>query len=302
MSPTVEFEGCSRAFLDYIKDVRNLSANTIAAYTRDLGQFGDYLERVGIEDLSSVDHRTLRGFLANQQTRGYSRTTVARRCACLRAFFHFVTQRGLLEGDPSTTLTFPVKGRSLPRFLSESEVDSLIEEAGHGSGLPLRDTAIMEMLYATGMRVGELCRLGLGDTERESGSVRVVGKGDRERVVLAGRPAMEALGRYLALERPGLALISNRPTDAVFLGKRGAPIDQRQVRRIVERYAGASVGEGVSPHTLRHTFATHLLGRGADLRAVQELLGHRNVATTQLYTHLTRSEIREAYDRSHPRA
>ncbi len=302
MSPAVEFEGCSGAFLDYMSDVRNLSANTIAAYRRDLYQFGDYLQRAGIDDLSSVDHRRLRGFLANQQTRGYSRTTVARRCACLRSFFHLLYERGILAGDPSTTLTFPVKGRSLPRFLSEVEAGNLIEEASHGGDLPLRDTAIIEMLYATGMRVGELCRLGLGDIETESGSVRVVGKGDRERVVLAGLPAMEALGRYLAEERPVLALSSKRQTDAVFLGKRGAPIDQRQVRRIVEKYALAGVGEGVSPHTLRHTFATHLLGRGADLRAVQELLGHRNVATTQIYTHLTRSEIREAYDSSHPRA
>ncbi|MBU1670954.1 MAG: tyrosine recombinase XerC [Actinobacteria bacterium] len=302
MSPAVEFEQSSAAFLRYLDEVRNLSPNTIAAYRSDLGQFGDYLRRAGIEDLASIDHRTLRGFLANQQTRGYSRTTVARRCACLRAFFRFLSEKDVLAGDPGTTLTFPVKDRPLPRFLSEGEMEELIGQASRGGDLPLRDTAIIEMLYATGMRVGELCGLGLGDVETGTGSVRVVGKGDRERVVLAGLPAMEALGRYLSEERPVLALSSKRQTDAVFLGKRGAPVDQRQVRRIVERYALAGVGEGVSPHTLRHSFATHLLGHGADLRAVQELLGHRNVATTQIYTHLTRSEIREAYDKSHPRA
>lgn len=292
-----------RAFLDNLAGVRNLSPNTVAAYRRDLAHFTDFLQRAGIDNLSMVDHRTLRSFLANQQTRGYARTSVARRSACLRAFFHFLTDSGILANDPSTTLTFPVRGRRLPRFLTEREAEALTEGPVEVSELGIRDHAIIEMLYATGMRVGELCGLRLADVDLDAGVFRVVGKGDRERVVLAGEPAVQALLEYLQSARPKLARISAYDGEAVFLGKRGSPIDPRQVRRIVEREAKANVGgEGVSPHALRHSFATHMLANGADLRSVQELLGHKNVATTQIYTHLTRAEVREAYDNSHPRA
>lgn len=292
-----------RAFLDNLAGVRNLSPNTVAAYRRDLAHFTDFLQRAGIDNLSMVDHRTLRSFLANQQTRGYARTSVARRSACLRAFFHFLTDSGILANDPSTTLTFPVRGRRLPRFLTEREAEALTEGPVEVSELGIRDHAMIEMLYATGMRVGELCGLRLADVDLDAGVFRVVGKGDRERVVLAGEPAVQALLEYLQSARPKLARISAYDGEAVFLGKRGSPIDPRQVRRIVEREAKANVGgEGVSPHALRHSFATHMLANGADLRSVQELLGHKNVATTQIYTHLTRAEVREAYDNSHPRA
>jgi integrase/recombinase XerC len=245
----------------------------------------------------------MRSFLANQQTRGYARTSVARRSACLRAFFHFLTDNGIIANDPSTTLTFPVRGRRLPRFLTEREAEALTEGPVEVSELGIRDHAIIEMLYATGMRVGELCGLRLADVDLDAGVFRVVGKGDRERVVLAGEPAVEALLEYLRSARPELARASAYDGEAVFLGKRGSPIDPRQVRRIVDREAKANVGgEGLSPHALRHSFATHMLANGADLRSVQELLGHKNVATTQIYTHLTRAEVRKAYDNSHPRA
>ena len=299
-------DGISKAtedFLDYLAGVRNFSANTVAAYRRDLAHFTEFLRRVGIDDLSLVDHKTLRSFLANQQTRGYARTTVARRSACLRAFFHFLTESELLASDPSTTLTFPVKGRKLPRFLSEPEAKALTEGSLESSDLYIRDRAIIELLYATGIRVGELCGLRLTDVDLEAGVIRVVGKGNRERVVLAGRPAVNALDEYLQNVRPLLAREKGYRGEAVFLGKRGSQIDPRQVRRIVDREARALVGgEGLSPHALRHTFATHLLAHGADLRSVQELLGHKNVATTQIYTHLSRADVRKAYDKSHPRA
>ncbi len=292
-----------QAFLDNLAGVRNLSPNTVAAYRRDLAHFADFLQRAGIDDLSMVDHRTMRSFLANQQTRGYARTSVARRSACLRAFFHFLTDNGILANDPSTTLTFPVKGRRLPRFLTEREAEALTEAPVEASELGIRDHAIIEVLYATGMRVGELCGMRLADVDLDAGVFRVVGKGDRERVVLAGEPAVQALLEYLRSARPLLVRESPYNGEAVFLGKRGSPIDPRQVRRIVDREAKANVGgEGLSPHALRHSFATHMLANGADLRTVQELLGHKNVATTQIYTHLTRAEVREAYDNSHPRA
>jgi len=291
------------AFLEHLRRVRNLSPNTVAAYARDLAQFEDFLGRSGIDDLAVVDHKILRSFLANQQARGYARSTVSRRCACLRAFFHFLAETGALERDPATTLSFPVGGRRLPRYLTEPETESLVENPPTQGELALRDNAIIEVLYATGIRVGELCGLKLPDVELEAGTIRVVGKGDRERVALLGRPAARALENYITGERALLAERSGASGEFVFLGKRGSPIDQRQVRRIVERIAQALVtGGNVSPHTFRHTFATHMLAHGADLRAVQELLGHQNVATTQIYTHLTRAEIRKAYEKSHPRA
>jgi integrase/recombinase XerC len=290
-------------FLNYLAGVRNFSGNTVAAYRRDLAHFSDFLRRAGIDDLSLVDHRMLRSFLANQQTRGYARTTVARRSACLRAFFHFLTESRMLASDPSTTLTFPVKGRKLPRFLSEPEAKALTEGSLESSDLYIRDRAMIELLYATGMRVGELCGLRLADVDLDAGVIRVIGKGNRERVVLAGRPAVLALDEYLQNVRPVLAREKGYRGEAVFLGKRGSPIDPRQVRRIVDREARALVGgEGLSPHALRHTFATHLLAHGADLRSVQELLGHKNVATTQIYTHISGADVRKAYDSSHPRA
>jgi integrase/recombinase XerC len=291
------------SFLRYIRDVRNLSENTVSAYSLDLSQFEEFLSRAGVSDLGLVDHRLLRSFLANQQARGYSRTTVARRCATMRSFFHFVSDRGDLADDPAASLSFPVKGRKLPRFLSETEAGALADEAGAVGELGPRDRAIIELLYATGMRVGELCALRTGDIDAGSGLVRVVGKGDRERVVLAGKPALRALAGYLAEVRPRLARSGGYGGEAVFLGSRGRPLDPRQVRRIVDREFASSVGgEAISPHTLRHSFATHLLGRGADLRSVQELLGHKNVATTGIYTHVTMGEVKKAYDSSHPRA
>ena len=291
------------SFLRYIRDVRNLSENTVSAYSRDLSQFEEFLSRAGVSDLGLVDHRLLRSFLANQQARGYSRTTVARRCATMRSFFHFVSDRGDLVDDPAASLSFPVKGRKLPRFLSETEAGAFADGAGAVGELGPRDRAIIELLYATGMRVGELCALRTGDIDAGSGLVRVVGKGDRERVVLAGKPALRALAGYLAEVRPRLARSGGYGGEAVFLGSRGRPLDPRQVRRIVDREFASSVGgEAISPHTLRHSFATHLLGRGADLRSVQELLGHKNVATTGIYTHVTMGEVKKAYDNSHPRA
>ena len=179
----------------------------------------------------------------------------------------------------------------------------MADEAWRNSTSSESDKAIIELLYATGMRVGELCGFRLADVDLDAGVIRVVGKGNRERVVLAGRPAVLALDEYLQNVRPLLAREKGYQGEAVFLGKRGSPIDPRQVRRIVDREARALVGgEGLSPHALRHTFATHLLAHGADLRSVQELLGHKNVATTQIYTHISGADVRKAYDSSHPRA
>jgi len=291
------------SFLTFLRDVKNLSGNTLSSYRGDLEHFTDFLDRMDVDCLADVDHRMLRSFLANQQARGYSRSTIARRCACLRSLFRFLTDADIIDSNPATTLSFPVKGRDVPRFLTEAEVEVLACESGAAGEQGLRDRAIIELLYATGIRVSELCALVTLDVDFASGVLRVVGKGDRERSVLAGWPALKALREYLDRERPALARAGEYSGDVVFLGRRGSPIDPRQVRRIVRAESRALVGgEGVSPHALRHTFATHLLAHGADLRSVQELLGHKNIATTRVYTHLTRSEIQKAYNRSHPRA
>jgi integrase/recombinase XerC len=290
-------------YLAYLKNVRNLSPNTITSYRNDLEHFAEFVKRAGKRDLSAIDHKALRSFLANQRTRGYSRATVARRCACLRSFFHFLVESGVLTSDPASVLAFSVKGVNPPRFLTEAEAETLAEGSGGGTDMRLRDRAIIEVLYATGIRVSELCGLRLGDVDLDTGVIRVLGKGRRERVVLAGKCATDSVMRYIEETRPALVEAGMYDGEIVFLGKRGSPLDPRQARRIVDREFKATIGgEGLSPHTLRHTFATHLLSRGADLRSVQELLGHKNVATTQIYTHLTRGEIRKAYDKSHPRA
>jgi len=291
------------AYLAYLKNVRNLSPNTMTSYRHDLEHFDEFLKRAGISGLSAVDHKTLRSFLANQRTRGYSRATVARRCACLRSFFHFLVESGVLTRDPASVLAFSVKGVNPPRFLTEAEAETLAEGSGKDTDISLRDRAIIEVLYATGVRVSELCSLRLGDVDLAAGVMRVLGKGRRERVVLAGKYATDSVRRYIEETRPSLVEAGTYNGDIVFLGRRGSPLDPRQARRIVDREFKATLGgEGLSPHALRHTFATHLLSRGADLRSVQELLGHKNVATTQVYTHLTRGEIKKAYDKSHPRA
>ena len=291
------------AFIAYLRNVRNLSPNTIRAYRQDLGHFAEFCSRAGIDDFSELDHKTLRSFLANRRTRGYSRATVARSCACLRSFFHFLAESGVLTRDPARVLSFSVKGSNPPRFLTEAEAKALAEGSGKSTDVGPRDRAIIEVLYATGIRVSELCSMRLGDIDQEAGLIRVVGKGRRERVVLAGKYAIDSLALYLEETRPALLRPGGYSGDIVFLGKRGSPLDPRQARRIVDRECRAVLGgEGLSPHALRHTFATHLLSRGADLRSVQELLGHKNVASTQIYTHLTRGEIRKAYDKSHPRA
>ncbi|MBU4175395.1 MAG: tyrosine recombinase [Actinobacteria bacterium] len=289
-------------FLSYLRDVKNLSGNTLSSYGGDLEHFTEFLSRMEVDCLADIDHRMLRSFLANQQARGYSRSTVARRCACLRSLFHFLADADIIDSNPATTLSFPVKGRDVPRFLTEAEAEVLAGESG-GAGPPgLRDHAIIEMLYATGIRVSELCALLVADVDFNNGVLKVVGKGDRERMVLVGEPALEALREYLDQERPALARAGGYEGNVVFLGVRGSPIDPRQVRRVVRAESSALDGGGISPHALRHSFATHLLAHGADLRSVQELLGHKNITTTRIYTHLTRSEVRKAYDRSHPHA
>ena len=280
-------------YLARLEAERGLSFNTVAAYRRDLAQFFDYADRAGISSLKSVDRRLVRRFLAFLSTRHYARRSVARKASAVRSFFDDAAKRGLVEASPVAAMGQPKRPGTLPRALPAKTLGSLLDAVDGEEPVDLRDRALLELLYATGLRVAELAQLTLTDL-RDGDFIRVVGKGDKERVVPVGKAARRALDAYLARGRPELA--GPHSDSAVFVGVRGAALDSRGMRRVVRKRLGTF------PHALRHSFATHLLERGADLRAVQELLGHAELASTQIYTSVTREHLKATYDRSHPRA
>jgi integrase/recombinase XerC len=294
-------------YLRFLKAERNMSPETLRAYGGDLRIFVDFCMRAGAIRPEDVDHRLLRRYLANLQTRGYSRSTVARRTSAVRGYFRFLTQRGLLENDPAAALSPPQRERRLPRVLRVEEIDEAEAKQGlHIYRTSLRDMALVELLYATGMRVRELAGLDLEDIDLERGEVRVLGKGRKERVIPVHDAARQLVAGYIDKERPILA--ANTTVDAgeevaLFLSVKGGRLSDRGVRRVVDRFfRGLEGGKRISPHTLRHTFATHMLQGGADLRTVQELLGHVDLSTTQIYTHLNKGQLKEVFFQTHPRA
>jgi integrase/recombinase XerC len=294
-------------YLRYLEAERNISPQTLRAYRGDLGIFEEFCLRAGIDDPADVDHRLLRRYLANLQTRGYSRSTVARRSSAVRGFFRFMVQRGYLESDPAAALSPPRRDRRLPRVLRLEEIDEAETQQGlHIYRTSLRDMAVVELLYATGMRVGELAGLDLEDIDLKRGEVRVLGKGRKERVIPLHEAAQQLVAGYIEKERPTLVADTGADTSkeaSLFVNVRGKRLSDRGVRRVVERFfRGLEGGKRISPHTLRHTFATHMLQGGADLRTVQELLGHVDLSTTQIYTHLSKGQLKEVFFRTHPRA
>lgn len=291
------------AFLAYRRSARNSAERTLKAYRADLLQFAAFLE-IQKRPLSGTDLATLRAYLAFLQPQKYARTTLARKQASLRAFFRWAKRNGYLASDPTRGLFAPRQRRSLPKFLRQEEIEALMQ-APNRSPAGLRDRALLELLYASGLRAGEVVGLNLDDVDLETGELRVrKGKGNRERVALLGRAAIDALNAYLQQGRKQLAVKALRGTSqALLLNKYGDRLSDRGVRRTFDKYvAAAGARLKITPHVLRHTFATHLLENGADLRSVQELLGHANLATTQLYTHVTTERMKTAYDSAHPRA
>lgn len=295
-------------FRDHLRLARRCSPHTLKGYSEDLLQFVEFLEAPdggACEDWSRVTPRDLRGFVAKLAERRLSRRSIARKLAALRSFFTYLVNSGRLAQNPAAGVLSPRLPRPLPHALREEEIDRLLETGDRETPLGLRDAALIETLYSTGMRVAELVALAVDDVERSSGSLRVLGKGGRERTVFLGRAAREALADYLQTGRPELLRSRRKPgpvSTRLFLNKNGTPLSDRSVRAIVEKLtAAAGLGEGVTPHALRHSFATHLLSRGADLRAVQELLGHASLSTTQIYTRVTPEHLRKAYARAHPR-
>jgi len=294
-------------YIRFLKSERNMSAETLRAYEGDLRIFLDFCSRAGIADPCEVDYRLLRRYLANLKTRGYSRSTVARRSSTVRGYFRFLVQRGYLESDPAAALSPPRRDRRLPRVLRLEEIDAAeAKQSLHIYRTSLRDMALVELLYATGMRVRELAELDLENVDLERGEVRVLGKGRKERVIPMHDAARQLVANYIDKERPILAAnacADGMVREPLFLSVKGGRLSDRGVRRVVDRFfRGLEGGKRISPHTLRHTFATHMLQGGADLRTVQELLGHVDLSTTQIYTHLNKGQLKEVFFRTHPRA
>ena len=294
------------SFLDYLTYERNASPNTIIAYRDDLESFigflsNDYLtmERDQL-DLRRVDHLAVRAYLAHLSRRKLSRASVARHLSALRTFFKFLVREGVVESNPARTVTTPKREKHLPTVMQPPDVALLIEQPDTSTTLGLRDAAWLELLYASGLRISELVGIDIDDLELRARLVKVHGKGSKERIVPFGTKAEAALRAYLAVRGE---LSSDPEEEAVFLNYRGQRITTRSVRRLFDGYLRkAALRSGISPHTMRHSFATHLLNAGADLRGIQELLGHASLSTTQKYTHLNDWQLIAVYKKAHPRA
>jgi len=286
-----------QSFLEYLAHQKDFSPNTTRAYETDLKQFMGFLKEKKIVSFAQVDYPIFLGFLSFLKAdKSYTEKSVARKVASIKAFFKYLSARKLIKSNPALLLYSPRVPERLPEFLTVEEVTKVIETPEGDGWQAYRDRAILELLYATGIRVNELTSLVMGNVNLPGDTIKVEGKGRKERIVPVGKPAMNALIEYLE-RRPQ----KNRET--VFLNKYGKSLTDRSVERLVDKYGKkAGIGRRITPHTFRHSFATHMLDRGADLRSVQELLGHERITTTQIYTHLTVERLREFYNKAHPRA
>lgn len=294
------------AYMEHLRNERNLSENSIRAYLADLESMLEHINRLGVTEFAQLDLNHLRSWLANLQSKGAARASITRRVVSIRAFTYWGAQNGWLPRDIGRDLVAPKPERTLPEVIDVSGAATLIEAmqvraAEEQTPIAYRDLAIVEILYSSGIRISELVGLDLQSVDRERNTLRVIGKGDKERIVPIGIPALRALDQWLEIGRPILA--SELSKSALFIGSRGKRIDQRVARDVVYLATGALAGaKRLGPHSLRHTAATHLLEGGADLRTVQEILGHSSLATTQIYTHVTEERLKRAYEQAHPRA
>jgi len=289
---------------EHLALVRNLADNSIRGYVSDLESFLAHIAKLGITEFSELQITHIRSWLANLQSTGISRATLARRIVSIRAFTYWAASQGWIPSDIGSDLAIPKAHKTLPEVLNHSQtqivLDAIVTKAGEDpTPINIRDLAMIEVLYASGIRVSEICGLNIRDIDWERNTLLVLGKGDKERVVPIGLPALAAVKNWISVGRPEFA--NTNSGDAVFLGARGKRIDQRTVREVVYDSMEA-IGSHMSPHGLRHTAATHLLEGGADLRTVQEILGHSSLATTQIYTHVSPERLKTAYEQAHPRA
>lgn len=293
-------------FIEHLDVERNFSEQSLRAYGTDLRQFAEFLDEKSCTDLTKVENLTLRAWLAGMSEANYGRRSIARKLASVRSLFRFMHKRGEIKDNPAKLLRTPKLARNLPSFLDENQVNVLLTTPDPATWSGVRDKAILELLYATGLRVSELVKLKLHDLELSRGSLRTLGKGRKERILPLLPAAIDALQDWFKVrQRPPRSRTGGiKPgTETVFINQRGSALTDRSVRRLIDQYVKqAAINCKVTPHTLRHSFATHLLNHGADLRDVQELLGHAHLATTQVYTHVTTARMIDVYERAHPSA
>lgn len=293
-------------FINHLQAVRNASPNTVRSYTTDIKQFLAFLDDEGlVTEPWHIDAKVVRRYMARLHRLGIGKTSSARKLSSLRAFFKYLVRRGLMSSNPTIGLSTPKIEKRLPKFLREEQINALMQMPNLAEPIGLRDRAILEVLYATGARVSEIVGINLDDLDLTNGEIRVLGKGSKERVTFIGRPAQEALDAYINFGRS--KLLAKRKDgvteNALFLNRFGRRLTVRSVHRLLDKYfSDVSEEIKISPHVLRHTFATHMLEHGADVRSIQELLGHSSISTTQIYTHVTRERLKEVYDQAHPRA
>ncbi len=288
-------------YINYLEAERNASPYTVRNYRNDLSDFFHFLKQKEIGLLDEVDRHVLRDYLSHLVGRGIVKASIARKLSAIRSFYRYLVREKIVATNPIEKVSSPKLDKRLPSFLTLEEMERLLNAPDLSTPQGQRDRALLELLYASGLRVSELVSLDLGQINLETNEIRVWGKGSKERMVLMGEPAAEALRNYLSQGRP--KLLGEKKSKALFLNRYGQRLPERRVQRILEQYAKkAGIGKRVHPHMLRHTFATHLLDGGADLRVVQELLGHARLSSTQIYTHVTKGQARKVYLAAHPLA
>jgi len=287
-------------FIDYLSLERGLSKNTLAAYARDLYTFSSFLRKRHINSFKDVERSNITDFMFSQKDKGLSANSVARSLAAMKVFFRFLAREGFIKDDIASLIECPKLWRNLPDVLTFEEVEKLLNAPNTKEWKGIRDKAFLEIMYATGMRISEIVGLNLSDVNMDLGIVRCLGKGSKERIVPLGRTAKTAIDRYVSKVRPRLLRTSSER--GLFLTRLGRKMSRQMLWKIIKEYARkAKIPKSIKPHMLRHSFATHLLERGADLRAVQEMLGHANISTTQIYTHINRERLKSIHRKFHPR-
>jgi integrase/recombinase XerC len=288
-------------FLQYLRAEKNCSEHTLQNYSKDILQFMDFIEKQQIDDFLEVSYLNVRTYLAKLNDQQYAKRSVARKLSAMRSFYLHLLREGVLKVNPFSYIKTPKQDKKLPQFMYMEQMKEMLNAPDAGTPIGLRDQALMETLYASGMRVSELVQLNLTSIDLSNGIVLVFGKGSKERYVPLGEHAIQAIKAYLQLGRS--KLLHRKEEEALFLNYTGGRLTDRSVRRVLDKYIKQLANlNHVSPHTFRHTFATHMLEAGADLRSVQELLGHVNLSTTQIYTHVTKDHLQSIYNKAHPRA
>ena len=286
-------------FINYLEYERNYSDNTIIAYKNNILQLINYLESININDIKSVKYETIRGYLSYLHENKYKSKSISRMISSMRSFFKYLKVENIITNNPMTLISNPKLEKKLPKYLTINEVEKILNVPDMNDKIGIRDAFILELLYVSGIRVSELVNIKLNDIEESQRRIKILGKGNKERYVLYGSRCSELLKKYISVRSDFLKY----PNDYLILSKTGRKINTREIRNIINRIkVKAGVSISISPHTFRHTFATHMLNEGADLRAVQELLGHENLSTTTIYTHLTNEKLRRTYLNTHPRA